>query len=810
MILVVWQAIYVPVILAFEPVIVRPLWVFDKMVDCIFIMDFILQFNLARRNDEGKIVANRRHLTRGYVTSGTPPGAWFMIDLSASFPFDWVTQPITEAWSYEAYILAMKATLDNVGNGDALGSVKLVKILRLPRLLRLLKLFRLMKALKRFDKMQKFLKYSRYAHLFRLVGSIVTIVVVCHTLCCLWFFVAGPGGPSDVTTEFGDGNFTTNGGQWFQYECIQIRFHCRDEFLYKTDEAMLSCYEHCDLSKKSAYELGTRFWEFYVTSYFAVTAMLTAGENLSPITTAEKLVAFMFILVGSIFMAVVFGEVAVAISNFYARQSRYQAKMEYLFESMKRMGLPPEIERRVYSYYDYIHESHGTLNGETTMFIPELSKKLAAEVLMYLRMDMIHKVPFFQNISPEVVQQLVLKLSLQVFLPKEYVCVRGEVGDEMFFISDGQCEVTIPFKDLPKEKKDEIMKEKMKNALATGKQRKGSTMLSTLAGKRKKSTVGGRERSFVDKGGGNKLPAQRPSMNRGFSTNDVTPSQQTRFSLDEQIMNADNEGVNRSASTGDGGGEAASRIKDRKGSNFLSLLTRKNHWEEGEEEDVLTIPDDKEMVLVTLSKGSHFGEIALILLTKRTANVRAKGFCELCALNRDVYNGVVAVYIEDKKSMEDYIMDKYGNKENVQKETDAKLNINNDDMLAECDEEDDEEESTDPRMLRTPTRKVTGKQNSIQVKQISDQVGSLNEIVDQGVKKMIDRVEEMSSLTKSNKERMKELQGIINEVRTANQEKDKRRAARREEKQRKREEEGSMLPGSIGDDGDGDDDGAAV
>ena len=100
---------------------------------------------------------------------------------------------------------------------------------------------------------------------------------------------------------------------------------------------------------------------------------------------------------------------------------------------------------------------------------------------MYLRMDMIHKVPFFQNISPEVVQQLVLKLTLQVFLPKEYVCVRGEVGDEMFFISDGDCEVTIPYKEMPQSKKGEMMRERLKSRLIKqSKSSKGSSFLSSV------------------------------------------------------------------------------------------------------------------------------------------------------------------------------------------------------------------------------------------------------------------------------------------------------------------------------------------
>ena len=215
-----------------------------------------------------------------------------------------------------------------------------MKILRLPRLLRLLKLFRLFSQFKRFEKFQRFLKYSRYGHLLRLFTKVIQIVILCHYGACLWFAVGGPGG----------------GGMWFQYECISIAKHCDDVFKYNTTASQLTCYDSCDYESMSDYDLGRRFWSLYVTSYFAIIAMMTAGENLSPISISEKLMAVVFILMGSIVMAIVFGEVAVLISNFYARQSRYQTKMEYLFESMKRMGLPPEIERRVYSYYDYIHE----------------------------------------------------------------------------------------------------------------------------------------------------------------------------------------------------------------------------------------------------------------------------------------------------------------------------------------------------------------------------------------------------------------------------------------------------------------------
>ena len=48
------------------------------------------------------------------------------------------------------------------------------------------------------------------------------------------------------------------------------------------------------------------------------------------------------------------------------------------------------------SFYDYMHKQHGSLNGTLNAFIPELSKNLSSEVLLYLRIGLVTNVPFFQ------------------------------------------------------------------------------------------------------------------------------------------------------------------------------------------------------------------------------------------------------------------------------------------------------------------------------------------------------------------------------------------------------------------------------
>ena len=109
---------------------------------------------------------------------------------------------------------------------------------------------------------------------------------------------------------------------------------------------------------------------------------------------------------------------------------------------MNLMNLPLDLQNRINEYYQIMWERHGTLDGQPLMFTKELSTNLAIEVELFVRMDMINRVPIFQNCSKKAVQEIVMQLALQVYLPGDYIVVRGEVGQDMFFVQNGVCEVT--------------------------------------------------------------------------------------------------------------------------------------------------------------------------------------------------------------------------------------------------------------------------------------------------------------------------------------------------------------------------------
>ena len=58
-----------------------------------------------------------------------------------------------------------------------------------------------------------------------------------------------------------------------------------------------------------------------------------------------------------------------------------------------------------------------------------------------LKGDFIEKVPLFQGASPELLRDVALQLSPIVFTPGDYVFHAGDIGNEVYFVGDGNLEV---------------------------------------------------------------------------------------------------------------------------------------------------------------------------------------------------------------------------------------------------------------------------------------------------------------------------------------------------------------------------------
>ncbi|KAF0692503.1 Aste57867_16425 [Aphanomyces stellatus] len=392
-------------------------------------------------------------ITDHWVIAKTYLLGWFWLDLLACLPIDMIV-----------YLVEVNSVQSAGGAGQngptSLSIFSLLKILRLPRLLRLARLVRILRLLHIPPELKRWLLYSRYAHLIRVVQLIASFLYCAHVLNCVWNSLG-----NDWVDDVFPGNTVSN-----------------------------------------IYVLGF---------YYTLTTLM--GQSIPLRTESEYVFSCAIVVTGALLMAMVFGNVSDLISNFNESSNNYRKKMEQLLSSMNLMRLPLDLQNRINEYYQLMWERHGTLDGQPLLFTNELSKNLAVEVELFVRMDMINRVPVFQKCSKKVVQDLVMNLELNVYLPGDYIIVKGEVGMHMYFVQNGECEVT----------------------------------------KASKTTPG--------------------------------------------------------------------------------------------DEDVIK----------RLGQGDYFGEIALLMNCKRTANVRATTFAELCVLSRAVFEDITEKYAEDRAVIENFITEMY-------------------------------------------------------------------------------------------------------------------------------------------------------
>jgi hypothetical protein len=140
----------------------------------------------------------------------------------------------------------------------------------------------------------------------------------------------------------------------------------------------------------------------YLTALITSLVLLLTGENLEPVTELEKVTMLVMLIIGVFTISIVFGGVHSVVSSLQARTTAYQLKMESIHDAMDRMNLPESLSERIFYYYDYIHMEHGTLDGNVVGFLPEVTKKLQAEIYLWQRYQLVVGVPFFKNINSRV------------------------------------------------------------------------------------------------------------------------------------------------------------------------------------------------------------------------------------------------------------------------------------------------------------------------------------------------------------------------------------------------------------------------
>jgi Cyclic nucleotide-binding domain/Ion transport protein len=182
-------------------------------------------------------------------------------------------------------------------------------------------------------------------------------------------------------------------------------------------------------------------WTSYLRAlYWTIETLSTVGYgDVTPATNAETLYTIGVMIFGVGVYGYIIGNVASILANIDPAKAQHLANMEKLTAFMNYRNIPPRLQKRIRDYYAYLWEKR--MSFEESSAVAALPPSLQTDVSLFLKRDIIEKVPLFQGASDEFIREIALQMTPVIFTPGDYIYKAGEAGRDMYFITQGTVEV---------------------------------------------------------------------------------------------------------------------------------------------------------------------------------------------------------------------------------------------------------------------------------------------------------------------------------------------------------------------------------
>lgn len=182
------------------------------------------------------------------------------------------------------------------------------------------------------------------------------------------------------------------------------------------------------------------FSNYFSALYWTTQTLSTVGYgDVTPATNAQRLYAMVVMIFGVGVYGYIIGNVASILASIDPAKANYLQNMERLSSFMNYRNIPPALQNRIRDYYTYLWEKR--LSYDESTLISALPPSLQTDVSLFLKRDIIEKVPLFRGASDEFIREIALQMRPVVFTPGDFVYKAGEKGNDMYFITRGSVEV---------------------------------------------------------------------------------------------------------------------------------------------------------------------------------------------------------------------------------------------------------------------------------------------------------------------------------------------------------------------------------
>ena len=281
------------------------------------------------------------------------------------------------------------------GEASSRKSLKLIKYFKIPKLMRI----------------SRVMKYVRdHKYVYDIFQVFILVFTFLHIGACLWMLVLQPckeGGDAYAGSEI----------------CAQDNtYSLYAESFHLSAAMMLGISNFHILGDSSALDLLTeRREEDRIHMYVISTLFMVGGLFLVALLMSEMNVYLMGKMQGS---------------------AAFQRKIDRVKHEMEYYAVPNDLQLKVKAFYDYVWIHQKQYDENVALLTDkQMSTDLQRKLALHLFKDVVSQVSIFSEVDDLLLGEICLSLQTKIFLPRDMIVLKGDVGKELFIIAKGVVEV---------------------------------------------------------------------------------------------------------------------------------------------------------------------------------------------------------------------------------------------------------------------------------------------------------------------------------------------------------------------------------
>ncbi|VDO94451.1 unnamed protein product [Soboliphyme baturini] len=192
-------------------------------------------------------------------------------------------------------------------------------------------------------------------------------------------------------------------------------------------------YENMSTCKPVVFPNLTK--QYLLSFYWAALILDSVGEQPPPVEIGQYIFTITNTIIGTFGLASIVGNVSTMITTINISQTTFMECLDSVKRYMEFRKVQPILKRRVIDWFNYVREEKLSLDDNKILSV--LPKNLRSELSIAIHLHTMAQVKLFQDCEPGLMAEIVVRLKLQIFNPGDYVCRKGDVGNEMYIVEKG-------------------------------------------------------------------------------------------------------------------------------------------------------------------------------------------------------------------------------------------------------------------------------------------------------------------------------------------------------------------------------------